>query len=399
MKLRAFLQALCLFLILVAPVVFFVLSQRKTGTPLGTEPDKAAAPAEPTHTEKRTGQEEEDPATPDEPAEASPVVVDWEAVITGLREAEGPGATRERLRGLRQWLFSMGSATASDEILRFLETGRDLPLGLRFRVGPGGRLAGAPSLRSTLLDWLGQWNPAAARRRARTALQNRGTELPPSEYVLHLRNYAWASPGEEGLATADREFLLARTRALLRHEPWLNRPTPAVAEAVDVVVYLASADLLPDVLELLRPEAAPGLRAAAALGLERLVDRRPMEVLPALLEADLPSVQRAASFARLHAASEPARELLAAYLADDRIPAEEKGSFLDYYPNLNNALSHNLLSAQLLNTDIVSTEERLRTAAARVQRWLANPDFRELYPRLEQARRRLQQQISGKAPP
>jgi hypothetical protein len=122
-------------------------------------------------------------------------------------------------------------------------------------------------------------------------------------------------------------------------------------------------------------------------------------VLPALLEADLPSVQRAAAFARLHAASEPARELLADYLASDRIPAEEKRSFLDYYPNLNNALSHNLLSAQLLNTDIVPAEERLRSAAARVDRWLADPAFRELYPRLEQTRRRLQRQISGKAAP
>ena len=399
MKLRAFIQALCLFLILVAPVVFFVLSQRKSGTPLGTAPGNAAAPAEVTHREEGTGHGEEDAPPPGEPAEAPPVVVDWEAVIAGLREAEGPAATRDRLRGLRQWLLSMGPAAASGEILRFLETGRDLPLGLRFRVGPGGRLAGAPSLRSTLLDWLGQWNPGTAGRRARTALRNKGTELPASEYVLHLRNFAWASRGEEGLAATDKEFLLDQTRALLRHEPWLNRPTPAVAEAVDVVVHLESADLLPDLLELLRPGAAPGLRAAAALGLERLVDRRPMEVLPALLEADLPSVQRAASFARLHAATEPARELLAGYLASDRIPAEEKRSFLDYYPNLNNALSHNLLSAQLLNTEIVPAGERLRTAAARLDRWLADPAFRELYPRLEQTRRRLQQQISGKAAP
>lgn len=397
MKLRAFLQALGLFLILVAPILVFVLSQRQSGPPLGTVPGRAAAPAETKDAEEGTAKEAAAP--PGQPAEAPPVVVDWEAVITGLREAEGPAATRDRLRGLRQWLLSMGTATASREILRFLETGRDLPRALRFRVGPGGRLAGAPSLRSTLLDWLGQWNPGAAGRRARAALRTRGTELPPSEYVLHLRNFAWASRGEEGLAAADREFLLDQTRALLRHEPWLNRPTPAVAEAVDVVVYLASAELLPDLLGWLDPGAAPGLRAAAALGLERLVDRRPMEVLPALLEADLPSVQRAASFARLHAGTEPARELLAAYLASDRIPAEEKRSFLDYYPNLNNALSHNLLSAQLLNTEIVPAGERLRTAAARLDRWLADPDFRELYPRLEQTRRRLQQQISGKAAP
>ena len=398
MKLRAFLQALCLFLILVTPVVVFVLSQRETGPPRVTVPGRAAAPAEAKDAEEGTANGEE-AAAPGEAPRESPAIVDWEAVITGLRQAEGPAATRDRLRGLRQWLLSMGPATASGEIQRFLESGRDLPLDLRFRVGPEGRLAGAPSLRSTLLDWLGQWNPRAAGRLARAALQNKGTKLPPSEYVLHLRNFAWAFRGEGGLPAAEREFLLAQTRALLRHEPWLNRPTPAVAEAVDVVVYLASAALLPDFLGLLDPGARPGLRAAAALGLERLVDRRPMEVLPALLKAELPSVQRAASFARLHAGTPAARELLAEYLASERIPEEEKRRFLASYPNLNNALSHNLLSAQLLNTEIVPAEERLRTAAAQLDRWLANPAFAELYPRLKEARRRLQRQISGKAPP
>ena len=391
MKLRAFAQAVCLFLLLLAPVVFLLVSQRDPAPPIGS--DSRQNPSAP------TGQDPPGPAPSESLSPPEPDgIVDWETVMIGLRQADGPAAEKKRLRGLREWLQSLGPATAVQEIRRFLDSGENTSLAQRFRVGPGGKLVGAPSLRSTLLDWLGRWNPEAAATIGRGELTSAGTALPPSEYVLHLRNVAWASAGDRPRGS-DRTFLLTHTRALLRHDPWMRDPTAAVAEAMDVVVYLEAVSLLPEVTGLLQKDNPPGMRAAAALGLERLVDRRPLEVLPELMEADVPSVQRASSFARLHAANAEARRLLRAYLNSASIRESEKRTFLDYYPNLNNAISHNLLSRQFLNTDLVSADKRLRAAAAMVEQWLEAPALSGLYPRLKETKRRLQRQMHGKPAP
>lgn len=314
----------------------------------------------------------------------------WSGLPALLAESRGPADVRDILNTYRSRLLQMDPPRAAEHLLRLLEAGIDFPTGLLFSVGPDGKLRSAPSLRSNALDWLGQIAPAMAADKARRQLTTHRTALPPAEFALHLRNFAWGSPHPP---EQSRAFLLDKAADLLSRKDWLNQPTAAIAEAFDVLVYTEAHELVPELLPLLKPTSDSGIRAPALLVLERMVDRQPLQTLPALLAAEIPPVHRAAAFARLHPGNADARNLLRQYLIHPSVSTDEAVAFLRYFPNLNQSFSHNLLSSNQLITDTVPLMERLHVAEDQLQRWLANPRLGSLHPELKSTRQRLRQHL------
>lgn len=362
MKRLAFLQALVVFLLLIGSWVLLI--NRFRGQP---------AERGPSDRDVATSPEEAVPEAPDLPdAPVGPATggraslsEDWLSILEQLDQAGSPDEMRQWIAALRDSVFSIPAPEAIASLLAFLDSGADLKTGLAFQPGPGNRLIGAASLRALALDWLHQLDPALAGSRARGELATQGTRLVPDVFVIHLRNAA-TDPTQSPESVAG--LLEHHMEQLMGHTPWLTEPTSAIAEALDVLVFLRNPRWSGPLATLLEGNESPLLRHAAALALERLIDARPVEVLSALADDStldgLPKT-RAHYFARLDPTDEPRAALLRAYLLG--VPTAEQTQFLAAFPNLNQALSHNLLSPQFSDTGNRDYAARLESALAFLQ--------------------------------
>lgn len=363
MKRLAFLQALVVFILLIGSWALLFKRFREP-TPATPAPETATPAPDPTP----------DPTAPDptpDPGQAptapkpSGLSGDWQAILEQLDQAGSPNEMRQWLGALRDSVFSIPAPDAIASLIEFLASGADLKTGLAFQPGPEGRLTGAASLRALVLDWLHRLDPALAGSWARRELAYAGTTLVPDVFVIHLRNAA-TDPTQS--AEAISGLLELHMDQLMGHEPWLAAPTSAIAEAFDILVYLRNPRWSGPLAGLLDTEEPPLLRHAAALALERLVDAQPLAVLSALADDSrldgLPKT-RAHYFARLDPTDGPDAAFLRDYLLG--APIAEQAYFLAAFPNLNLALSHNLLSPQFSNTSARDATARLRSALAFLQ--------------------------------
>lgn len=398
MKRTAFLQACLIFLLLVASW-FLLLNKLRQPDGTGPEPSPSG----------QAGQGQTDPLDEQVASKPAPaplpdgqpettVPEGWREWIDYLEAVESPDSMRAALEALRAALFSLPPEEAIDRLLEFIESGADMRTGLAFQPGPGNRLRGAASLRALLLDWLQALDPSLAAQLATRELEALGTRLDPDVYVIHLRNYALGSDAPE---TAVKSSLQDHFAQLIEHRPWIENPSSAIAEAMDVAVYLDSPDLAPRIGTFLQPDQPRLLRHAASLALERLVDRQPMAVLPRLLDAPetdaLPPRSRASYMARLDPRLPGADALLDAYVRDPGRQPSEIVFFLESFPNLNQSYSHNLLSTENPSTEPGAYVGRLRSALEQVRRWEDDPALAVHEPVLEEVGERLRQQL-GPAP-
>ena len=394
MKKTAFLQAIVLFILLILSWVLLVRRFKTTEEP-PPQPAVEQVPAPQPETVERPAQ----PPT----ADVGPAVripTEWREWMDFL-EAGNSGPDRmQRIRDLRQTLFALPPGEAVDSIMKLLRSGYDLPTGGLFASGEGGRLADAGSLREHLLDWLGQLDPATAAAYAMAELGSRGTAMPAGDYVLHLRNFAWGYPEEEPGRTA---FLEQGFRALLNNRDWLANPGPAVAEAMDIAVYLGDSKLVAPLAALRAPGQSDVLQHAGDLALERLIEEDPLPAIRELLQSpegrDLSPRARAGYVARLDPVDEAGRVFLHSYLADPGTSATEVADFLAYFPNLNRSLSYNLLSRENTDTPPVDSIGRLERALQAVESWQADPDLRQYRGILDSTRQRLLRQLNGDPEP
>lgn len=396
MKRLAFLQALVLFLLFTASwfVLWRVLS----------DPDTEQTPPAPASGPSGEQAEATVPAAPDpdpeSPAATGPegpgaaVPETWVPWLDRLRAAASPDEVRGILAALREELFSLSPEEAVARIEAFLQSGLDARTGLAFEVGPGGRLRGAASFRAQLLDWLGQIDPARSAQWARNELTTLGTGLLPDVYVIHLRNFAWGTGLPEAGAKA---FLRDQFGQLIRHQPWIREPSSAIAESMDVAVYTDATEFTPELNALMQPGRPRMLRHAASLTLERLVDRRPVETLSLLLEeADRPTPlpkARAGYFARIDPGHPEAARILDPYLAAPGVDRGEAVRFLQSFPNLNQSLSHNLLSSNIPMTTAAEAAGRLQAALDHVRRWRSDPAMEALADELAETADRIRRQL------
>jgi hypothetical protein len=402
MKKTAFIQAFVLVVLLTAGWMVFInrlqdRSSRQVPQPLpaeavqddstGNEPAGAAA----------TGLTHTVAGSSGPMAEIPPGWSEWMDYLQGQPD---PAAMRRALSELQELLQSMPPEEAAERILELLQGGFDLQTGLRFRIGPGGELTGAATLRANMLDWLARLQPETAAAVARSAVESVGTAMAPDEYVIHLRNFALGSPLEH---PDTREFLARNFKEMLDREDWLLEPGPALAEGMDIAVFLEDVELVPRLAELSGPGRAVELRHAAALALERLFDTSPQAAARIIVESpaggQMSPPGRAGLLARLDPAGPDSSGLLRDYLASPATTDGEAAWFLHSFPNLNQSFSNSLLSAQFPATTPAEIHDRLERALQAVQSWQGDPGLFRLGGVLTDTEARIRLQLAGFSAP
>lgn len=313
----------------------------------------------------------------------------WREQVAAVAAASSPAEVGEALAGLRELVFGLPPEEAGRRLVDLLgEPGFDRSTGRRFAVAADGGLGEVPSVRVALLDWLGQLDPARAAAVADEILATPGS---PDEWAVCLRNKALAQPGE-------RDALVAKTRELLRHEEWREKPSAGYLEAFDVLVHSEAVEALPDLAELIADRSTAGRAPAYAayLTLDRLMQAAPLETMRRLrgLELSGRPAMRAQLMARADVRDPRQRAELEAYLVDPRRSAAELDAFARIFPNANFALSNNLLSETRV-PGAAELRARDRAALGVLDEWLREPRMEYLQPQLSVARRRLESQLGG----
>lgn len=309
--------------------------------------------------------------------------------LAAARTAEEQTAALERLR---QTLASGATNETVDAIRRVLDTKMDGPTGKGFKVGGKGALVEAPTLRTMLLDQLGQLDPAAAAAYARTILDGSDSA---DEWAVALRNLA------RGDASPDaRALLSAKMDALLRNTAWQQEASVGYLEAFDTAVYLGGKSLLPPLTDLVRKQDNQAVAHAAFLALDRMVFNQPAETLSELEQhgdwMQGREQTRADYFARANVGDDAQRRIVEAYLLDPTRSAAELQAFAGVFPNANFMISQNLLTDNA-TLDGAALRQRDLKSLEVVNQWLADPRFQDLRPTLSRMQQRLQGFVSQAA--
>ncbi|NDV62044.1 hypothetical protein G0Q06_06260 [Puniceicoccales bacterium CK1056] len=399
MKGRAFIQALFLVLFLVGSwfLLFMRLAKEEPIDP-GEVPSPSVSQDE--QVEPPVA-EAPSPPQPDTPKQVQPTPPEsWAAWIQHLESASSPEAMRTALKQLADSILSSPKEDALQAILEFLQSGADLKTGLGFQPGPENSLVGTASLRAFLLDLLHQLDPGLAAEWATDELSRLGTSLTPDVYAVHLRNYALGTTDPE---EARIDFLNRRLEAALQDDQWTGNPSSAIAELLDVAVYTGETAFVPEFSNLMKIGDPQMLRRAAALAIERLVDKDPVVALTEILEQDTwpegMEKARAGYFARMDPGLAGAPELLEEYLTSPKVSAGEARFFLLSFPNLNQSLSHNLLSSQISITGASTNQEIMKAALDLVRDWRSEPGMSRLEPTLTEVEEAINERLYGRVNP
>jgi hypothetical protein len=307
------------------------------------------------------------------------------AAAADLANASDAAKRKQALARLRQTLASRPAHEASAAIRRFLDSKADATTQQGFKIGAKGFLNEAPSLRTFLLDYLGQIDPAAAAEYARVILSSKDS---PDEWAVALRNLATGDPSAEG-----RALLQQKAGEMLQYGPWQQNPSTGYLEAFDVAVYVGGTGLVPALAELVRMQDNPAVAHAAYLALDRLAITEPAALLGAL-EADPDLMQgreqtRANYFARADVRDLQQRQVLENYLLDPRTSSQELQQFAGLFPNANYMVSQNLLTPTP-TPDHAALTSRDAASLQAVQDWLADPRFASLQRPLQTVEQRLE---------
>jgi hypothetical protein len=277
--------------------------------------------------------------------------------------------TRQALSGLRAELLALPKDEAVRRIRGFLDGGKDATTGLSFGIAKDGMLSEWPSFRTFLLDTLMAVDPAAAAETGRVIL-----EKPTSadEWALALRNVA------RGDSSADPQFLRAKTEELIRNPAWQADPSIGYLNAFDVLVHVQATASTPLLSGLIQMKDRKDLAHAGFLTLDRLVQGQPVEVLTRLssdnaLQQSRPEMV-AQQFARADLRDPAQQALVKSWLLDPGRSAAELRAFAGVYPNNNQFVSNNLLTAQAASAgDDLAAHDR--EALKVVTAWASDPAF------------------------
>ena len=287
---------------------------------------------------------------------------------------------------LRLTLRALPSNEASRRIRDFLASTNDTATGMEFKVGAGGALASAPTLRTFLLDELERIDPPAAAEVAKQLLASMNSS---DEWALALRSLARQQTDPEG-----RNFTADKWQAMMRNETWMRNPSVGFLESFDIAVHLRDPELIPTLTDLVRLKDNQAVAHAAYLALDRLTVTDAAMTLAALA-ADPESmkgreVTRANYFARADVRDETQRRLVENYLLRPGLDAEELSKFTGLYPNANFMVSPNLVTKSE-TPDHAWLLARDQAALQQVEVWLQDSRFARLQPQLGEIARRLRQ--------
>jgi hypothetical protein len=311
---------------------------------------------------------------------------------TAVRSVVFGKTPKERLGAMSKLRVALAYGSAGDRttaIRAFLDSKMDTPTGQGFKIDRNGFLSEAPTLRTFLLDQMGQQDPAAAAAYSREILNSPGS---PDEWAVALRNLARGDTSADGCA-----LLESKTGELLRNTSWQQAPSVGYLEAFDAAVYVGGTNLLSPLSDLVRRKDNQGVAHAAFLAMDRLTFNDPADVLAAL-EAHPDWMQgrevtRADYFARADVEDPVQRAILESYLLDPaRTPAELR-AFAGVFPNANFMISQNLLTDSP-RLDAPTLRRRDSASLQVVNQWLTEPRFGRIRQALEIMQVRLQQFVN-----
>ncbi len=318
------------------------------------------------------------PAQPATPLTSLRARID--SLLARLQAGEAGAAD---LAQLERELFAADPRLAIRAILQFLGTGQDAPTGEEFALGEGGKLAGAPTLRVALMDWLGrlskQAGTADAAQFARTVLDSKNSA---DEWALSLRNVAWHDP-------RDTAFLAGKLREMLAHEPWLARPSAGMLEAFDIAVFTKDPTLVPTLASNLSG-GNRDLQRAAAVALDRLAEAAALPVMTYLngnpqILSERPFV-RADYFAKADLSQPAERQAVENYLTRPDISLPEKTKLLKGFVTPASFVSDNLLTAPPVPAD---DSARFLSVEKTTKEWITTGRFPDLTSELQKLQSRI----------
>jgi hypothetical protein len=296
-----------------------------------------------------------------------------EAVIAQALAALRNGSIADKpaaLEALRNALKSADPKVAMAAIRQFLKTGQDAPTGLGFKVGEGGELAQAPTLRTFLMDQLGTISRDAGTQDA--AVEARATldgQMVPDEWAVAMRNMAWNDPG------GSKTYLAGKVRELLQNSQFQQNPTGGYLEAFDVAAYAGDASLIADLAPLAQTPSK--VQQAALVALERLSAMAPASVASYLnanpnVLADRPMLR--ADYMGNMDLNDPAQDTQAqAYLQRADVSQAEKEKFLARLATPAGFVSDNLLTPPSIAPMTLDEHAAMVNRAA--TNWLASGAF------------------------
>lgn len=306
--------------------------------------------------------------------------------IEGLfSRLESGKATAAELDALRRELLSADPQRATAAIRAFLDSGRDALTRQEFTIGEGGALAGAPTMRTLLLDLLGQISKKShADAAAVVSRQVLETKQSSDEWAVALRNVGWAEP-------QSKPYLASKVREMLTYQPWASQPSAGFLEAFDVAVFSQDPAFIPDLSNLLRV-GNPELQRAAAVALDRLSAMAPLEVMTYLNNnpselADRPFL-RADYYAKADLSNSEQRKALEAYLARTDVSVAEKTKLVKALATPAAFVSENLLTPSP-SADVDDSPVREQQLNQLLNQWLTQ----NRYPELQGEMARVQQRI------
>ena len=308
------------------------------------------------------------------------IEADWNDLLDWIdREPKPTDADiRQRLLALREAWAEMDPIVLAETIGRLLDSGRDTPTGMKFKVGLHGFLDGWPTLRVFLLDALAAAEPDTAAAVARRLLDQTGS---PEEFAVALRSLT-----REGFARADDGELQQHFRVLLDKREWQS--SAGFAESLDLARTVGTGGIASD---LLRWNGDAELKSMA---LHEFAADHPKEMSDSLL-ADTqtsPSL-RATLMARLDPQFPDQAAAVDQYLRDPARTNEEATVFLKAFPlrsATTGARLYGLTPAPYQRDQITAGD---RAALDLVKGWLADPALETLRPELTTLQKRLDQWV------
>lgn len=312
--------------------------------------------------------------------------------IRDLPSGMGPQERQEQaaaiLRALRSALASGDLSASVAAILNYLQSGADTASGLPFRVGEGGSLESAPTLRAFLLDVLGTLDPIAAADFSREGL--RSPPQSPEETALGLRNLAWGSGGSPN--PGDVQLMARNVAALLDSDAWRSAPSTGYLESFDAAVFLSDPETT---MRLTAIAAAQGASSAAALlALERIAQAGNPDLLRLIADPASPMAARPAFRAELLARAEvsdpAARAVVEEYLASPSIPVSEKQVFLAAFPLRSQTEGPRLITEPPVPANLPALD---RAALEVLRAWDNQPAFGSVQPSISAAIERIEEYL------
>ena len=295
-----------------------------------------------------------------------------------LRDPNNPNK-KAALDALKEALRGADPKVAVAVIREFLDGKQDAPTGLKFKVGDDHELDEAPTLRTFLMDQLGDISLEAklgdAAEVARATLQ---TKDSPDEWALAMRNLALADPD------GSRSFLASKAKELLEYPAWQQQPSGGYLEAFDVAAYAGDPSVVADLNPLLSSPNA-SLQRAARVALQRLSSLAPEQVAGYLntnpnVLADYPNL-RADYMGNVDLSSPPQLTQAETYLARPDVTDAEKSKFIGRLGLPAGFVSDTLVTPEDITPMPVLEQRALANKTATA--WLASGKYPTLQPALQ----------------